>query len=401
MKTAKTADVVVIGGGVVGTAIAYFLVNNNIDVILVEKGAIAAGTSGRGEGDVLVCDKTPGFDSRLTRLSQDLFPEMANELDYDISWTQKGSLLAIENEAEMEVAKTFCAQLAAEGLPVRILDKYEVHEDEPYLAPDIVGGMETDCDGSLNPMALAYGLVYGAKKMGARILTHTAVTDIRLDAKGCIERVVTEGEEIFTKRVVNAAGAWAPEIGKLVGLDIPIRPRQGQMLVAERTFPVARRKVMEFGYMMAKFENSDYSRNVTPEMEKYGVALVFEPTEAQNFLIGSSRRFVGMDTSCQIEVLHAMAQRAIRFFPVIKDIKVIRSYAGLRPFTPDHLPIISETEIPGFYVAAGHEGDGIGLSLITGKLISQMICDEPPAIPIEPLKIGRFRDETTGFSQER
>jgi sarcosine oxidase subunit beta len=107
-----------------------------------------------------------------------------------------------------------------------------------------------------------------------------------------------------------------------------------------------------------------------------------------------------MDTSCQIEVLHAMAQRAIRFFPVIKDIKVIRSYAGLRPFTPDHLPIISETEIPGFYVAAGHEGDGIGLSLITGKLISQMICDEPPAIPIEPLKLSRFRDETTSFSQE-
>jgi sarcosine oxidase subunit beta len=259
--------------------------------------------------------------------------------------------------------------------------------------------METDCDGSLNPMALAYGLVHGAKKLGAKVLTHRAVTDIRLDADGCIERVVIEKEEIVTKRVVNAAGAWAPEIGKLVGLDIPIRPRQGQMLVAERTFPVARRKVMEFGYMMAKFESSDYTRNVTTEMEKYGVALVFEPTEATNFLIGSSRRFVGMDTSCHIDVLRAMAQRAIRFFPVIKDIKTIRSYAGLRPFTPDHLPIISETEIPGFYVAAGHEGDGIGLSLITGKLISQMICDEPPAIPIEPLKLSRFRDETAGFSQ--
>ena len=400
MKTGKTADVVVIGGGVVGTAIAYFLVRNNMDVILVEKGAITAGTSGRCEGDVLVSDKVPGFDSRLTKLSQDLFPEIANELDYDISWTQKGSLLAIENEKEMEVAKTFCAQLAAEGLPVRILDQYEVHEDEPYLAPDVVGGMETDCDGSLNPMALAYGLVHGAKKLGAKVLTHRAVTDIRLDADGCIERVVTEKEEIVTKRVVNAAGAWAPEIGKLVGLDIPIRPRQGQLLVAERTFPVARRKVMEFGYMMAKFESSDYTRNVTTEMEKYGVALVFEPTEATNFLIGSSRRFVGMDTSCHIDVLRAMAQRAIRFFPVIKDIKIIRSYAGLRPFTPDHLPIISETEIPGFYVAAGHEGDGIGLSLITGKLISQMICDQPPAIPIEPLKLSRFRDETAGFSQE-
>jgi sarcosine oxidase subunit beta len=223
--------------------------------------------------------------------------------------------------------------------------------------------------------------------MGARVLTHRAVTDIRLDADGCVERVVTEKEEIVTKRVVNAAGAWAPEIGKRVGLDIPIRPRQGQMLVAERTFPVARRKVMEFGYMMAKF----YTRNVTTEMEKYGVALVFEPTGAANFLIGSSRRFVGMDTSCHIGVLRAMAQRAIRFFPVIKDIKIIRSYAGLRPFTPDHLPIISETVVPGFYVAAGHEGDGIGLSLITGKLIAQMICGEQPAVTIEPLKLNRFK----------
>jgi len=395
MKTGKSADVVVIGGGVVGTAIAYFLARKNMDVILVEKGAITAGTSGRGEGNVLVSDKMPGFDSRLTKLSQDLFPEIANELDYDISWTRKGSLLAIENEEEMEVAKTFCAHLAAEGLPVRILDQYEVHEDEPYLAPDIAGGMETDCDGSLNPMALAYGLVHGAKKMGARVLTHSAVTDIRLDANGCIERVVTEQEEIVTQRIVNAAGVWAPEIGKLVGLDIPIRPRQGQLLVAERTFTVARRKVMEFGYMMAKFESSRYTRDVNPEMEKYGIALVFEPTEAKNFLIGSSRRFVGMDTSCQIVVLQAMAQRAIRFFPVIKDIKIIRSYAGLRPYTPDHLPIISETEIPGFYVAAGHEGDGIGLSLITGKLISQMICGQQPEITIEPLRLSRFKGKAT------
>ncbi len=400
MMSNRSADVVVIGGGVVGTAIAYFLARKNLDVILVEKGAITAGTSGKGEGDVLICDKTPGFDSRLTRLSLDLFPQIANQLDDNIGWTQKGSLLAIENEAEMEAAKTLCSQLVAEGLPVRILDKYEVHEDEPYLAPDIVGGMETDGDGSLNPMALAYGLVRGAKKLGAKVLTHRAVTGIGLDANGCVERVVTKGGEILAKRVVNAAGVWAAEIGKLVGLNIPIKPRQGQLLVAERTFPVARRKVMEFGYMMAKFDSQDYVRQVTPEMKKYGVALVFEPTEAQNFLIGSSRRFVGMDTSCHIDVLQAMAQRAIRFFPVIKDIKVIRSYAGLRPFTPDHLPIISETEVPGFYVAAGHEGDGIGLSLITGKLIAQMICDEALEISIDALKLSRFKDTTNDVWRE-
>lgn len=399
MTVCKTADVVVIGGGVVGAAITYFLTRSNVKVALVEKGAIASGTSGRCEGDVLVCDKEPGFDTRLNKLSQDLFPQIDRELDYDIGWTQKGSLLAIENDEEMEVAKTFCDRLAAEGLPVRILDRYEVREVEPYLAEDIVGGMETDGDGSLYPMGLAYGLISDAKKRGAWILTHNAVLDIKRDINGGITKVITQRNEMTTPQVVNAAGIWAPVIGRMVGLEIPVKPRQGQMLVSERTFPVARRKVMEFGYMMAKFEGGNYARNVTSEMEKFGVALVFEPTEAQNFLIGSSRRFVGADTSCDVRVLRAMAQRAIRFFPAIKDINVIRSYAGLRPYTPDHLPIISKTQVGGFYVAAGHEGDGIGLSLITGKLVTQMICGDPLAINVDPLKLSRFQKEGRASSR--
>ncbi len=393
MNTRTSADVVVIGGGVIGTAVTYFLARNHVDVRLVDKGAIAGGTSGRCEGNVLLIDKMPGFDCQLAKLSQNLFPEISEELDYPIEWIQKGSLLAIENEAEMQIAIDFCQKLAGEGVPVRILDRHEVHDDAPRLADDVVGGMECDCDGLLNPIALAQGLAHGAKKAGAKIQNSSPVVDIGLDQNNRIEKVVTEKGEILTRQVVNAAGIWAPEIGKYVGLEIPIIPRQGQLLVAERTFPVARRKVMEFGYMMTKFESNGYKRDVTPEMEAYGVALVFEPTQAGNFLIGSSRRFVGMDTACHIDVLRAIAKRAIRFFPVIKQIKFIRSYAGLRPYTPDHLPIISTTDIPGFYVAAGHEGDGISLSLITGKLIAQMICKEPLAISVDSLKLSRFKDK--------
>jgi sarcosine oxidase subunit beta len=390
MGKSMKADAVVIGGGAIGTAIAYYLARKNMAVCLVEKQGIAAGTSGKCEGDVLVCDKNPGYDCRLTKLSQDLFPQIAGELDYDIKWTQKGSLLAIENEEEMAAAKTLCAQLAAEGLPVRILDQHEVHADEPHLAADIVGGMETDCDGSLCPMALAQGLSHGVRKQGGRILTRSAVRNIKLDNNGQTESVVTDSGSINTPVVVNAAGIWAPQIGRMVGLDIPIKPRQGQLLVAERTATIARRKVMEFGYMMAKFGTGSYARKVTPEMERFGVALVFEPTGAHNFLIGSSRRFVGNDTASDYSVIRAIAERAIRFFPVIRDIRIIRTYAGLRPYTPDHFPIISETKIPGFYIAAGHEGDGIGLSLITGKLISQVIFEEPTEVSMEPLRLDRF-----------
>ncbi|MCP4691411.1 MAG: FAD-binding oxidoreductase, partial [Desulfobacterales bacterium] len=251
-------------------------------------------------------------------------------------------------------------------------------------------------DGSLNPMALAYGLARDAKKRGAIIRTHAEVTGIRLDSRGRVESVETDGGKIKTPRVVNACGIFAPRIGRLVGVEIPIRPRQGQILVSERTFPVGRRKVMEFGYLMAKFGGGDYKRDVDSDMEEFGVAFVFEPTRAGNFLIGSSRRFVGENLASDRRLLAALARRAIRFFPVIKDINVIRGYTGLRPYTPDHFPIISETPVPGFYIAAGHEGDGISLSLITGKLMTQIILGRPTEIEVDRLSLGRFTEGRKG-----
>ena len=389
----ESADVVVIGGGAVGTAVTYFLARKGLGATLVEKGCIADGSSGKCDGNVVLHDTLPGYDCQLKKLSLDMFPALAQELDYDIGWSCKGSVLVIENDVEMEVAQNHCRLMQTHGYPFKILGRDELRADEPHLADDIAGGMEVACDGSLNPMALAYGLMRGAKKHGAKIRIHTTVTQIERDATGRIEYVATDRGKIHTRQVVNAAGVWAANIGNMVGLDIPVKPRQGQLIVGERTFPIAKRKISEFGYIMAKFERSDYQRNVTPEMLKHGVALVFEPTEAKTCLIGSSRRFTGLDISNNLEVIRAIAQRAMRFFPVLKNIRFIRTYAGLRPYTPDHFPIISETEIPGFYVAAGHEGNGIGLSLITGKLISQMIYKESTDISIEPLKLSRFQQK--------
>ena len=120
---------------------------------------------------------------------------------------------------------------------------------------------------------------------------------------------------------------------------------------------------------------------------------MFEPTESQNFLIGSSRQFVGFHTGVDHSVIKTIANRAFRFYPKMADMTVIRTYAGLRPYTEDHLPIISEVnEVPGFYIAAGHEGDGISLAAITGKVISELLTNQNTSIPIEPLKMTRFQE---------
>jgi len=388
----KSYDTVVIGGGVIGTSVAYYLSKKGVKVALIEKRDIASGTSGRCDGGISISDKMLGLDTKMTYTSQLLFKELVKEISYDFEYTHRGFRYIIESEEEFKVAEEYVKKQVEDGYPMRMMDKKEIHDEEPYLAEDIVGGVEVSCDLTINPMKLAFGLALEAQKNNAVLFNHTTVTGIRLDKKGKVEAVETDKGVLTTKNVVNCAGVWAPYIGKMVGVNIPITPRQGQILIAEKTFPVGKRHTSEFGYMMAKYGDENYKRNVNPELERLGIAFVFEPTLSDNFLIGSSRAFVGFNTDVSIEVMQGLAERAIRFFPVMKDIHVIRAYAGLRPYVDDHLPIISKVdEVPGFYIAAGHEGDGIGLSQLTGKLISQMITEEETILPVTTLSINRFK----------
>lgn len=384
----KIYDVAVIGAGAVGSSVTYYNTLRGADVILIDKGDIAEGTSSKSDGNILVCDKMPGFDAKFAKASQDMFPGLSEELDYEIEWRQKGSLYLLETEEEIEIAKGFCEDMKKCGIEMRILNKQEVHEDEPLLAEDIPAGLETISDGSVYPIGLAYGFALKAEKLGAELSLHNPVKGI--DREGDLFIIHTENGDITAKNVVNCAGVWSPVIGEMVGLDIPIQARQGQILVAEQTFQVARRKVHEFGYMLTKFQSGTYKRPVSERVERNGVAFVFEPTAANNFLIGSSRKFAGEDISNDIEVMQALAERAMRFFPVMENIKIIRAYSGLRPYTPDHMPIVSGTPVPGFYIAAGHEGDGIGLSPITGKVIADMIAGDEPFMDLSPLSYDRF-----------
>lgn len=391
-------DAVIIGGGVIGSSVAYYLTEAGLNVAVVEKGDIAFGTSSGCDGNVLIHDKQPGFDTDLAYVSQQLFKELNNTLEHDFEYTQKGSIYIIESEEEKAVAEEYVEQQVADGYPMRMMDYDQVHEDEPLLADDIIAGVEIDCDASVNPMDLAFALTHSAQKKGLTIYDHISVKNIILDTKNSVESVLlSNGEKLKTDNIINCAGVWGPEIGKMVGIDIPIKPRQGQLLVAEKTFPVGKRKIVEFGYMMAKFGDGNYKRDVDPKLDELGIAFVFEPTQSNNFLIGSSRNFVGFDTSVSIEVMKGLAQRAVRFFPVMKDINVTRAYAGLRPFVPDHFPIVSGVdEIPGFYIAAGHEGDGIGLAPITGKIIENQITGKEMELPcdknlsFEKLSFSRF-----------
>ncbi|ELK40031.1 MULTISPECIES: NAD(P)/FAD-dependent oxidoreductase [Brevibacillus] len=383
------AQIAVIGGGIIGAAIAYYTAKAGLDVVVLEKGELASGTSSRCDGNILAIDKDPGFDSQMSLQSQMLVAQLTRELEHSFEYRALGSILVCESEAEMEAANEWVRRQKEAGLPFRMLDRADIRQESPYFADDLLGGLECATDSTVNPYMLTFALFDGAKKHGAKIMRRTEVKALRRDeATGAFQLELSTGS-MTARQVVNAAGVWAPVIGQMVGVDIPIVPRKGHLLVASRQLPVGLRKVMEFGYLISKFGGV---RQVDAETEKYGVALVFEPTESQNFLIGSSRQFVGFDTRIDLNVVRCMARRALRFYPKIADFALIRTYCGLRPWTEDHLPIISRVEeVPGFFIAAGHEGDGISLAAVTGKLMSELLQEQTDTIiPTEPLRYDRF-----------
>ncbi|MDO4545547.1 MAG: FAD-binding oxidoreductase [Bacillota bacterium] len=384
-------DAIVIGAGVIGTSVAYHLTKKGLKVAIIEKGDIASGTSSHCDAVALICDKMPGIDTDMGYASIMRFRELQNELSYDFEFKQRGCLYVCETEPEMEAASGYVKEQQDDGYDMRMLDRKEIFEIEPYLARDLIGGFWSEPDGSLNPYKLCFAFMEECRKMGTDILSHHTVQEIKRE-NGRISAVVTDKGTYKTDKVINCGGVWSPMIGALVGVEIPIKPRKGLIMISERTFTVMSQKVQEFGYMMSKFEDIEFTRPVSERVERNNVAMVIEPTDANNFLLGSNRDFKGFDISSEIEVMQAMAERAIRFFPVIKDINCIRTYAGLRPWVPDHLPIVSAVEeVPGFYIAAGHEGDGISLSAITGKMVSQIVTGEETDFNIDKLKFSRFK----------
>ena len=392
----KNYDAVVIGGGAIGTSVAYHLALKGVKTALVERSDLASGTSSHCDASALICDKKPGIDTKLGYESICLYEKYAREFSYDFEFHQRGSIYVCETEQELEVAKEYADAQAADGYPMRMMDQQEVRDAEPHLAKDLIGGIWTECDSSVTPYKVAFAFVEEGRKLGLDVYTYSEVMAIRRDEKGRVQGVeLSTGESLRCENVINCCGAWAPFVGSMVDIAIPIFPRKGQILVSEKTTPLVTEKIQEFGYMLSKFEDIQYERKVSDRVARHNVAFVIEPTPAENMIIGSNRSFSGYDLSNSTEAMQALAERALRFLPALKDVNVIRAYAGVRPYSIDHLPIVSGVDgIPGYYIAAGHEGDGIAMAPITGLLMSQVITGSETAFDIERLRYNRFDGQT-------
>jgi sarcosine oxidase subunit beta len=384
--TPSRTDVVIIGAGIIGTAIAYHLarpqVRPRLQVTVVESGDIASGSSGACDGLVFLQSKKPGIHLELAMESRRRFHRLARDLPIPIEYKSTGGMVVAETEAEMAAMAQYVDAQQAIGLDVTLLDTDGARRLEPHLSPKIAGASHSPLDGQVNPIALTLGFARGAVDRGVRILTGTRARGIETSA-GRVSAVATSAGRINTDLVVNAAGAHAAAIAALAGLRVPVKPRRGQIIVTEAHPPLVGRCMISAKYIAAKFD---------PELAKGdGGGISIEQTENGNFLLGSTREFAGFDKSTTIEGLHRIAAKTTRIIPALDRLQVIRAFAGLRPFTPDGLPILGPVAaVPGFVMAAGHEGDGIALAPITGALIAQTIATGRSEIPLDTFRLERF-----------
>lgn len=375
-------DVIVVGAGVVGAACAYWSARAGATVTVVDRGPVAGGTTGAGEGNLLVSDKVPGPELDLMLLSLRCWQAIGDDLGPDtLELEAKGGLMVARLPEALEGLQTLAAAQRDAGVEAVPVPGDELRTYEPNLAEGLAGGMAYPQDMQVQPMLAAARLLAAARARGATVRTGTEVTGVRRGRDGALVGVTTSAGLLACRAVVNAAGTWGGEVARRLGGPVPVLPRRGFVLVTEPLPRVIRRKVY----------GADYVSAVTSSAAGLEISPVVEGTRSGTVLIGSSRERVGFDRTVSVPILRRLAAQAIELFPFLADVRAIRAYRGFRPYCPDHLPVIGpDPRVPGLFHACGHEGAGIGLSAATGRLVAQAIVGETPELDLAPFRPDRF-----------
>jgi sarcosine oxidase subunit beta len=245
----QEAEIVVIGGGVVGSSVAYFLTRAGKKVVLVEKGGKGGEASAANAAFVWSITRKPGIDIRLAMHSFNIHRQLKAELEMDFEYVQGGGLMIIEDETQLPFVEAHLQKRAKDGYPLEMIDADQVLELEPHLAKErVIGAVYSPIDGYTNPIFLVIALNREAQKLGAQLLHYTEVLGIEV-ADGKVKGVVTDKGEVKTDTVVNAAGSWGCFIGDMVGIQVPVSPFQLAMLVTEQLPPTVSHAIMGASYM--------------------------------------------------------------------------------------------------------------------------------------------------------
>jgi len=383
------SDVAVLGGGVNGLSTAYELCKRGKSVTLIDKSVMGAGASGSCDDMILLQSKKPGILLEMAFRSLELFKGLATELPCDIEFVTRGGTIFIEDDEQLAIMEEFVASQNRFGLDVEIIDAKRLRELQPNVSPHVIASTYSARDSQVNPMLLMKGFYMAASRQGLKFISRSRPISITA-RNGHWEMVLSTGQILESDTIVNATGAYANEVCSLLGFEVPIKPRKGQVMVTEQLPALGQTNAWSAQYIVSKLRPAKDQKGGSAS-DRFGLGFACTGTHSGNYLLGSTREDVGFDKTTHPEALALIAAQAKKFFPVLADVNFIRTFAGLRPSTPDGMPFIGEVPgMPGFIMAAGHEGDGIALSPITGILVADIVEGRTPEFSLDAFRVERF-----------
>jgi glycine oxidase len=357
-------DVLVVGGGIVGTAIAYRLAKDGLAVTLLERGEIGREASWAAGGMLTPVHlaEYPGPLAQLCAASHALYEPLCRELaslsTTDPEYRATGLLLLLTSEQGERDAAMLESWKREHGQPCRRLTRDEALEVEPRLAPSLRGALLLPDIAQVRNNRMAVALAEAAAKKGAEVRPNTPVTGF-LRVPGRVNGVKTARGDVFAGATVLAAGAWSSEILKPLGIELAVRPVKGQMLLADGP--------------------PDFCRHMVLDGESYLI-----PRVDGKIVIGSTLEEAGFDKSVTIDAVGDLAHRAARLMPGIAKLPLAASWAGLRPATPDRLPYLGRAPVEGLILATGHFRNGILLAPVTAEIVADLLAGREPSVDLAP-----------------
>ena len=370
----SSAEVVIIGGGIIGVSIAYYLAKKGAGkVVLLERGIMGEGSTGKCAGGIRTQFSTE-INIRFSLLSLKVFEGFQAEFGVNPEFHPVGYLFLAAQERQWQVLKETAQRMQGMGLDVKLLDPDEIQRQWPFLrVDDLLGGSYTKGDGYAGPYEVLQGFAKGARRLGALLREGTEVTRIHVK-KGQVQAVeVATGEKVLTPVVINAAGPYAGQVAAMVGLDLQVRPLRRQLFFTDPFDELPSRFPL-----VIDLEHGWYMRR-----EGEGLLLA-GPQDAES----------SFNERVDFEAQEWTAARSLHRVPILERARIARGWAGLYAISPDHHAIIGPfPEIEGFICANGFSGHGFQHSPAVGILVAELIVKgQAKTLDIHPLRPQRFRE---------
>lgn len=368
------ADVIIIGSGVIGNAAAYYLAKKGCSVIVLEKSdSIGDGGSTSNGGGV----RQSGRDKRELPLAmygvKNLWPTLSEELEMDVEYYQDGNLRLGKTEEHIKILNNLSKNANDCGLDVRMISSGEARKICPYLSEEVIGASWCPTDGHANPLLTTLAYYRKGRQLGVRFITGEEVVEIK-KIKGKARQVVTSNNVYEGESIILAAGYESRKIASTFGIDIPMNKVLLEVLVTEAQPPM-------FYQMLGTAAADFYGHQSKHGSFVFGGSSGYEAFNKDN----------GTPTTSSI-TSSAICRGILKYFPVLQDAKIVRTWAGWIDDCVDHVPVISFVEeVPGLILASAFSGHGFGISPTVGMLLSEMVVEGKPSLDLSAFRYDRFK----------